>query len=63
MHYYIGNVFCVFVNNVHVLIFQVQNNIITIHHAITTIIFHVYHLFSGCTVHVRRPFNENKQCQ
>ena len=31
MHYHIWNVFCVVVNNVHVFISQVQNNIITIH--------------------------------
>ena len=36
-----------------------QNN----SYVITTINFHVYHLIALYTVHGRRPFNENKQCQ
>ena len=32
-------------------------------HVSRTILFHVYPIIEHCTVHCRRPFNENKQCQ
>ena len=63
MHYHIGNVFCVVVRNFHGWIFQVHNQISTITMlALPKALMNITHI-SHCTVHVRRPFNEDKQCQ
>ena len=61
MHDHIGNLFCGIVQNVHIFILQVQNQISPIPMSYNT--FHVYRLISHYTVHGRRPFNKNKQFQ
>ena len=62
MHYHIGDVGCIVLHNVHVLISQVQNQNSTIQ-----ILFQQkkcdYDLIVQCIVHYRHSSNENKQFQ
>ena len=59
MWYHIGNVCYIVVYNVHILIFQVQNQISTVQKS-AQLCFCVYQQIARCTVHDECLFNENK---